>query len=272
MTSIPAAEAGASAPALPVPDHRREKRKAIRRRRRLVLLLMSPWIVGLHRLPALPAGHERLPVAEALRPAEPAALDRARELPLRVHGGPQPLAGDQEHALDHRRRRPAAGALRLRPRHDADAGEDRRRFLPDRLLPARARAPCRGHPGLRLHPQPGDRPDEHGARAPRDPGPALVQRSRLVEALPRTAVDVGGRHLHDHLPRRDPRGSAAPVRVGRPGRREPVPEAALGDDPVDQPCDPLLGRPRRDLRPPVLHAGLGRRQHRWRERLTGGLR
>ena len=34
------------APALPVPDHRREKRKAIWRRRRLVLLLMSPWIVG----------------------------------------------------------------------------------------------------------------------------------------------------------------------------------------------------------------------------------
>ena len=34
------------APALPVPDHRREKRKAIWRRRRLVLRLMSPWIVG----------------------------------------------------------------------------------------------------------------------------------------------------------------------------------------------------------------------------------
>ncbi len=34
------------APALPVPDHRRERRKAIWRRRRLVLLLMSPWIVG----------------------------------------------------------------------------------------------------------------------------------------------------------------------------------------------------------------------------------
>jgi multiple sugar transport system permease protein len=46
MTSVPAAEAGALAPALPVPDHRRERRKAIWRRRRLVLLLMSPWIVG----------------------------------------------------------------------------------------------------------------------------------------------------------------------------------------------------------------------------------
>jgi multiple sugar transport system permease protein len=34
------------APALPVPDHRRERREAIWRRRRLVLLLMSPWIVG----------------------------------------------------------------------------------------------------------------------------------------------------------------------------------------------------------------------------------
>ena len=46
MSVVPAAEAGASAPALPVPDHRREKRKAAWRRRRLVLLLMSPWIVG----------------------------------------------------------------------------------------------------------------------------------------------------------------------------------------------------------------------------------
>ena len=46
MTSLPAEAAGASAPALPVPDHRREKRKAARRRRLLVLGLMSPWIVG----------------------------------------------------------------------------------------------------------------------------------------------------------------------------------------------------------------------------------
>jgi multiple sugar transport system permease protein len=46
MISLPAVEAGASAPALPVPDRRRAKRKAAWRRRGLVLLLMSPWIVG----------------------------------------------------------------------------------------------------------------------------------------------------------------------------------------------------------------------------------
>jgi multiple sugar transport system permease protein len=46
VSIAPAVEVGASAPALPVPDHRREKRKAVWRRRRLVLLLMSPWIVG----------------------------------------------------------------------------------------------------------------------------------------------------------------------------------------------------------------------------------
>ena len=34
---------------------------------------------------------------------------------------PADLAGDQEHALDHRRRRPAAGAVRLRHRADAHA-------------------------------------------------------------------------------------------------------------------------------------------------------
>ena len=46
MSVAPAATAGASAPALPVPDRRRAKRKAAWRRRGLVLLLMSPWIVG----------------------------------------------------------------------------------------------------------------------------------------------------------------------------------------------------------------------------------
>src|SRR5205814_9388341 len=61
------------------------------------------------RLPPLSAGDERLSVADALRPAQPAALDRARELPLRVRQRPEPLAGDQEHALDHRLRRTAAG-------------------------------------------------------------------------------------------------------------------------------------------------------------------
>src|SRR4051812_12332592 len=38
--------AGASAPALPEPDRRRAKQKAVWRRRKLVLALMSPWIVG----------------------------------------------------------------------------------------------------------------------------------------------------------------------------------------------------------------------------------
>jgi len=46
MSIAPAAEAGALAPALPVSDRRRAKRKAAWRRRGLVLLLMSPWIVG----------------------------------------------------------------------------------------------------------------------------------------------------------------------------------------------------------------------------------
>jgi multiple sugar transport system permease protein len=38
--------AGASAPALPEPDRRQAKKKAVWRRRKLVLALMSPWIVG----------------------------------------------------------------------------------------------------------------------------------------------------------------------------------------------------------------------------------
>ena len=44
--SPPAAVAGASAPALPGPDRRQAKKKAVWRRRRLVLLMLSPWILG----------------------------------------------------------------------------------------------------------------------------------------------------------------------------------------------------------------------------------
>ena len=58
--------------------------KAAWRRRRLVLVLMSPWIVGLRGVHRLPARDERLPLVHPLRPAQPAALDRPRELPLHV--------------------------------------------------------------------------------------------------------------------------------------------------------------------------------------------
>ena len=124
----------------------------------------------------------------------------------------------------------------------------RRRLLPHRLLPARAGPAGRGDARLRLHPQPGDRPGEHAARPPRDPGAALVQRPRLGEALARAARDVGDRQHHDHLPRRDPRRPAAPLRVGGARRRRAVPAAALGDAADDQPGDPVRGRPRGDLR------------------------
>src|SRR5207342_1371514 len=46
VSSTPAAMAGASAPALPGPNRRQAKKKAVWRRRRLVLLMMSPWILG----------------------------------------------------------------------------------------------------------------------------------------------------------------------------------------------------------------------------------
>ena len=57
----------------------------------------------------LPARDERVPVVHALRPAQPAALGRACELPLPARGRPPDLAGGEEHALVHRGRRPAAG-------------------------------------------------------------------------------------------------------------------------------------------------------------------
>src|SRR5581483_4304968 len=69
---------------------------------------VDPRLRGLLRLPAR---DERVPVVHALRPPLPAALDRARELPLPVHDRPADLAGGEEHALDDRRRGPAAGAV-----------------------------------------------------------------------------------------------------------------------------------------------------------------
>ena len=189
----------------------------------------EPLDPRLHDVLRLSAGDERLSVADPLRPDQPAALDWLRELPVRLHERPQPVAGDQEHALDHRRRRPAPGAVRLRDRDDADAREGGGRLLPHRLLPARAGPAGRRDARLRLHLQPRHRAGEHDPRPPRDHGAALVQRPRLGEALARAPLVVGDRHVHDRLPRLDPRCPEAPLRVGGARRRRPIPADALGD-------------------------------------------
>ena len=46
MSTLPATEAGARAPASPAPDRARAKRRAAWRRRLTVLAFLSPWIAG----------------------------------------------------------------------------------------------------------------------------------------------------------------------------------------------------------------------------------
>ena len=107
-----------------------------------VLAFLSPWLVGFCDLLRLSARDDGATSRSPLRPAQPAALGRARELPL-------PLR-DRTRRSGRRSRtrsgfiaivRAAAGAVRVRDRGDAHAREARRRRLPDDLLPARAGPP-----------------------------------------------------------------------------------------------------------------------------------
>ena len=66
-----------------------------------------------------------------------------------------------------------------------------RRALPDRLLPPRARAARGGDARLRLPAQPRHRAGQHDPRAARDQRAALVQRSRVVEAVARACSACG---------------------------------------------------------------------------------
>ena len=179
----------------------------------------EPLARRLRRLLRVPARDERVPVVQPLRPALAAALGRLGELPLPLPPGPAGLDGGEEHALADLRARPAAGAVRVRPRGDAHPRADGRRRLPHGLLPAGARAARRGDARLRLHPQPGDRAGERDPVAPRHPGAALVPGPALVEAVARRARPLGRRDGHDHLPRGRARRADAALRVGRARRR-----------------------------------------------------
>ena len=199
MSLTPVARAGAAAPARPAltpagPAERRLAQAAPRPPpdepldRRLLVFI------------ALPARDERLPVVHALRPAQPAALDRHGELPLHVRLRPSDLARGPQHAVDHRRRRSAAGAVRVRHLGDARARTPRRRLLPHGLLSAGARSACRGGARLRLPPQSGDRPCQHAARQDRHRRAALVQRRR-GRSRRSCALAVGDRQHDGDLPR-----------------------------------------------------------------------
>src|SRR4051794_37563313 len=234
--------------------------------------LHEPLARRLLRVLRLSARDERIPVVQPLRPAVAAALGRPRELPLPLHRRPAGLDRGQEHALADRRHSPAADPVRLRHRGAACTRAARCGDLPHDLLPACARAPRCGHARLRLHPQSRHRAREPDPRAPRDPGPAVVPGSSVVEAVAHAARDLGDRQHHDHLPRSGARRSAPPVRVRGARRRRGAAAVALGDVADDQPGDPVRRRPRRHPGPAVLHAGVRRRRRRGGSGVAGGRR
>ena len=99
-------------------DRRRAKRKAAWRRRRLVLLLMSPWIVGFCVFLLYPLGmnvYLSLTHYDLLNPPRWIGLANYR---YAFTNDPDIWPAIEEHALDHRHRRAAPGALRLRDRGD----------------------------------------------------------------------------------------------------------------------------------------------------------
>ena len=227
----------------------------------------------LHGLLRLPARDERVPVVHALRPAVGAALGGHRELQLPVRAGPAGLAGREEHALDDGRLRSAAGAVRVRTRDDADpraiaASASSARSSTSRRWRRRWRRPSASSTSS----TPATGPVNSRARAPRDPGAALVRLAAVGEAFARAPRALGDRDDDDHLSRRAHRRPQAALRVGQPRRGECVAADALGDASVDQPGDPVRGGDRRHRQPAVLHAGLRRCCNRLRSGCLRGAR
>ena len=171
--------------------------------------LHEPLAPRLHDLLRLPAGHDRVLLVHALRPALVAEVGRARELPVPLQRRPAHLAGRLEHALDHRRRGAAQRHLRVRHRGDAARGRGagsgssarsstcprscRRSRRRSASSTCSTRAPGRSTP----------------ARASRARGPALVRLADLVEAVARPARPLGRREPDDHLPGRRHRRARA---------------------------------------------------------------
>ena len=254
--------AGASAPALPEPDRRRAKSKAAWRRRKLVLALMSPWIVGFSVFlvyPLVMNGYLSLTHYDLLNPPRwigfanyqyaftndpnlwPAIKNTlwiiAVGVPLQVLF--------------------AFGIAMMLTRARAGVGVFRTVFYLPALVP-----PVAATLGFVYIFNPGTGPVNTilahlGITGPlwfNDPAwakPSLVLLSMwgigtFMIVFLAAILDVP-KHLYE---------SAELDGAG------PFQRLRWVTLPHDQPGDPVLGRARGDLRPPVLHAGLRRGEHR----------
>ena len=143
------------------------KRRPARRRAALRhgLPVHAAWIIGFSVFIAYPMIGELLLLLHELRPSGGSDVRRSAELPIHVHQGPDVLAGDAEHAVDHRGGRPlqivtslSLAWLLTRPKRGS-------RYLPDDAVPAHDGPSRGGRAGVRVPVQPRDRPDQPGSAA-----------------------------------------------------------------------------------------------------------
>ena len=181
---------------------------------------MSPWLVGFtvfFGYPLVMSAYLSFTHYDLLSPA---ALGRARELPLPVQRRPAGLAGGEEHALVHRHRGAAAGAVRVRHRADARARAKRGVgvFRTVFYLPALA-PPVAATLGFVYLLNPATGPVNTILGKLGIEGPLWFQTPAWSKPSLDAARDLGRRQHDGHLPRRDPRRAAAPLRVGGARRR-----------------------------------------------------
>ena len=195
-----------------------------------------------------------------LRPAVDAPRGRPRELPVHVHQGPDVLAGDAEHRVDHRGRRAAADRASPSSRRGCsrDRSEASRLYRTFFFLPTMAPA-GRGGARVRLPVQPGDRADQPDLRGIGIDEPAAVVLRRVWSKWGLVFLSLWGvgqamiiflAGLLDV-----PRQLYEAAEIEGASALAAVPLRHAADDLAGH---LLLARDRRDRRVPVLHAGLRR--------------
>ena len=195
----------------------------------LALLFLSPWIVGFLLFLLYPMVASLYFSFTQLRPADLAALDRARELPLHAQRRTRSSGRRSATRLWMVVIGAAAAALLRAPHGDAAdrsacaASASTARSTTCRRWCRRSRRAL----AFIVPPEPRPRARQRAARAPRHRRRRCGSSTRLAKPAPRAARPVGRRRRDDHLPRRPARRAAARS-SRRPASTAPTRCAATG--------------------------------------------